>query len=264
MGSVTVTEEAVAKLNEYSSIIRESNAEIKEECDSLARIFDENKDSLGAHSDSIDALIEEARRIAAEASDTMRNLSLKLTKAAAIRKAHLELDRYSGKSSVGTPSPEASFARDVEGLRGTMDIGPGSAGVQQLSGAHKDVQKQEDSGYESHHIPAQSVLKEYGVDTNEWPTIALTKEDHAKTDSYRGKQKHKTEYIFGGGSTDTYKKEAIDLMNRPGGFFDLVRDEVLNIKAACGDKYDGAIDQYLKRIVEYVQKHGVPTKKLNT
>lgn len=45
MSSVTVTEEAVAKLNEYSSIIRESNAEIKEECDSLARIFDENKES---------------------------------------------------------------------------------------------------------------------------------------------------------------------------------------------------------------------------
>ena len=261
MGSMTVTEEAVAALKQLSTTILDEMNATDEAYKSLTATYEANSDKLGAHSDSIKALLNDVEYTAKEAFVPLKYLSLKLSKAAALRTVHIETDSYASIHDISPAMEKEGFKTDIAGLRGTLDIGPGAAGVQQLSGAHKDVQKKEEKGYESHHIPSQAVLKEYGVDTNEWPTIALTKEDHAKTDSYRGKQRKTTEYVFSGGKSEPYKKEAAELLGRPGGLFELVRDEILNIKAACGDKYDSAIDEYLKRIVEYVNKHGIPKKK---
>lgn len=260
MGSITVSEESVAMLESLASKIGEIKTEIDAQINSTIVIYDENKDSLGAHSSDIYALLEDMKTIEEDASKVMNLLSLKISKACMIRKSHIENNRYKSGSSASTSLEVAGFKKDVEGFRGTLDIGSGASGITQLSGAHKEVQKKEGMGYESHHIPSKAALQEFGVNTDEWPTIALTKEDHAKTDSYRGKQRKTTKSVFDGKTSDTYKKETIDMIDRPGGFFELVRDEILNIKEACGDKYDGAIDDYLKNIEEYVSKHGIPQK----
>lgn len=94
--------------------------------------------------------------------------------------------------------PEYTFRLDPWGfeyaqfelgvLRETLELTDRDPSVLQLGGFHGDVKKNEQkkaSGYESHHIPAQSV---FSVCADELPAIALTNEDHKKTDSYAGKR----------------------------------------------------------------------------
>ena len=40
--------------------------------------------------------------------------------------------------------------------------------------------------------------------------------------------------------------------------FDLIRIELWNIRDQCGHRYDGAIQQYLDALEEYVKLHGLP------
>lgn len=147
---------------------------------------------------------------------------------------------------------------DLEGLKESLSLSEGNLGTNQLAGIYKDIKP---SGYERHHIPSVGALKAFGVDTKSWPTILLTKDDHAKTDSYREKQRSKYDSIFPDDKrSDTYKDSAIELMNRDGGFVELVRDEIYNIREQCGEKYDGAISQFLDVLKDHILKHGIPRK----
>lgn len=56
--------------------------------------LDDNSGGLGAHEADIRELIEELKGLLDEGNKKMLILMLKLTKAAAIRKAHLEENRY--------------------------------------------------------------------------------------------------------------------------------------------------------------------------
>lgn len=257
---VHITPEVIEQMKTLAENIAETTEELENTVSSLLSVYEENQDGLGAHSDSILDLLFDLKRIANEAYAPCAKLSLKLVKAAMIRQKHLEDNVYAG---VGGGSREIeSFVTDATGLKETMSLGKGDSGTKQLAGPHEQTRKEDGPGYESHHIPSAAVLKQFGIDTDKWPTIALTAEDHAKTDSYRGKQQKKTKSIFpdapAGG---TYKEEATELLERGGGFFELVRDEIYNIREQCGDKYDGAIAKFLDEMVEYVKKHGVPKKK---
>lgn len=148
-------------------------------------------------------------------------------------------------------------------MRETLELTEGDPSVLQLGGFHGDVKKNEQKkagGYESHHIPAQSV---FSVCADELPAIALTKEDHKKTDSYAGKQGHRFKPILPGVQEQgTYKEEVIsDIDGGAPGFISVVRAEIYNIKDQFGSKYDGALGQYLDALSEYIAKNGIPKTK---
>ena len=147
---------------------------------------------------------------------------------------------------------------DIVSISKDLELTDGDPKTTQLGGLHKDVQGQID-GFESHHIPAQSVQD---VNPRDLPTIALSKEDHAQTDSYRWKSNREYEPFLPDGLDDhpTYKQEAEEMIDS-GKYTDLVRDELYNIRDATGHKYDGAIKQYLNELSNMIAKDGIPKSK---
>ncbi len=148
-------------------------------------------------------------------------------------------------------------------LQETLELTNGEEGYHQIGGLHKDVRKtitsQGIKGYESHHIPAQSIQAE---NARELPTIALTKEDHSLTDTYRGKS-NRTIIAFNPEDQDSfapYKEEAKALID-DGKYVDLVRDELYNIKDTCGNRYDEGIRQYLEQTKKMIEEKGIPETK---
>lgn len=143
-------------------------------------------------------------------------------------------------------------------LQDELELTDGDPDIPQLGGIHKNVRGKIE-GFESHHIPAQSVQD---VNANELPTIAITEDDHRLTDSYRGKSNRKYKPFLPDGSDSriSYKNEAEALIE-DGNYVDLVRDEVYNIRDRFGHKYDGAIKQYLSAMAKMIDEKGVPKKK---
>lgn len=261
-GEWAVTEDSVDKLKQLSGALGEVTNNLKNSISTLKDSFSDNVSGLGAHSDDIAALIENMNNLIFDTEVIVNKMSFKILKAAAVRQAHIDNNPYYSQDQGRVSLEVASFVTDIGGIKSTMSLGEGDFAVKQLAGIHKEVQKNDGPGFESHHIPSAAALKEFGIDIKNWPTIALTKEDHAKTDSYRYKQQRSTEPFFRDAPKNgTYKEESVKLLDRPGGLFELVRNEIYNIREQCGDKYDGAISQYLDQIVEYVKKHGVPNRK---
>ena len=264
MSNMAVSEEAIESLKSLVTSISECLEMISGEVNVLKSAYFENESGLGAHSDTIGKLIEDLEALSKDSENLGKRLGLKLSKAAVIRQAHREKNPYSttaDSSSSGNLAVD-SFVADMGGLKTTMSLGSGDPGTKQMGGPYNTVARKDGPGYEAHHIPSAAALKEFGIDTKNWPTIALTSEDHAKTDSYRSKQRRVSEPFFPDSPPNSaYKDEAVELMGRGGGFFELVRDEILNIREQCGDKYDEGISQYIDSVVEYVKKHGVPTRK---
>lgn len=259
-GEWNVSQESIETMKKLSFAMTDTVQKLEKDLRELSDRFEENEKGLGAHSADILSLITDMEGLTKEAGTAVNKLSFKLLKSAAVRQGHIDKTPY--KKSGGNDLAASSFITDMAGLKSTMSLGEGSTSVKQLGGIHKKVRKEDGPGYESHHIPSAAALKQFGIDTDEWPTIALTNEDHAKTDSYRGKQSKKYKpFLPGEADGGTYKEEAIELLDRGGGFSELVRDEIYNIREQCGDKYDGAIAQYLDEVTEYVKKHGVPTRK---
>lgn len=143
-------------------------------------------------------------------------------------------------------------------LKDDLELTDGDSEVPQLGGLHKSVRSQL-SGFESHHIPAQSVQAEKA---DELPSIAITAEDHHLTDSYRGKSHRKYSSFLPDDNNDTpsYKQEAQSMIEN-GDYMDLVRDELYNIREHFGHKYDGAIKQYLNAMAKMIAEKGVPDTK---
>lgn len=257
-----VSVDAIEALKQHAGALENLIGKFDNDINEIERAYSENAGGLGAHSEDIEALIEELKDILKDCHPQLQKLSLKMAKSAMIRQAHIDASVYKKVSTSTGNLAVDSFVTDVAGLKSTMSLGEGDSETKQLAGVHKQVRQKDGPGFESHHIPSAAALKQFGIDTDGWPTIALTKEDHAKTDSYRGKQSKKGQSIFPDApQSGTYKEESVEMIARGGGFFELVRDEILNIREQCGDKYDGAIAQYLDEIVAYVKKNGVPQKK---
>lgn len=94
MGEWTVTEEAIAALESMAAQLQTLAAEMKQETQNLKDCYEENQDGLGYHSPKIQALIEEVGLTEEEASRPVMKLVLKLTKAALIRRGHIETNTY--------------------------------------------------------------------------------------------------------------------------------------------------------------------------
>ena len=108
--------------------------------------------------------------------------------------------------------------------------------VIQLGGAHKDV-KGAVPGYESHHMPANSVSP---LSEGKGPAIAMIKGDHERTASYGNSAK-----------ANAYRQLQADLI-RQGDFRAAQQMDIQDIQEKFGSKYDDAIQQMLK----YSQEQG--------
>lgn len=100
--------------------------------------------------------------------------------------------------------------------------------VIQRGGAHGEVQGQ--AGYESHHMPANSVSP---LETNKGPAIAMQVDDHRLTASWGNSREARA-----------YRAKQAELIEQ-GGFRDAQRMDIEDVRAKFGDKYDAAIKQMM-------------------
>lgn len=150
----------------------------------------------------------------------------------------------------------------IQSIRKSLELTTGDPAVYQSGGYYGRIRQALSSrrilGYEVHHIPSKAVVKKWGS-TYSLPAIALLKEDHVKTDSFRYKSRIKhASFLPDVTVSSSYieqAKERIEIAQ----LFDLIRIELLNIRDQCGHKYDGAISQYLDALEEYVLKHDYPS-----
>lgn len=289
-----VTEESIKAMEDLGKNINETLKSIKSEYQQLMNLYEENKDGLGYHSNSIFHLIQDIGLLEQDANQYAVQLIKKLIQSAAIRRVHLETNMYGGKtggssasagvivgsskygsstkksssdgaaqgSSINSNSDSAAYTKhvlhEINTLEDTLGLTEGEAGVLQMGGFHGQVKKdvaKKAAQFESHHIPSQGVLAD---NPNNLPTIAISREDHKLTDSYAGKQKKRYQSMFPDISeSEAYKLGVIKEINE-GHFIEIVRDEIYNIREQCGNKYDGGIKQYLEALREYIRKYGVP------
>ena len=157
------------------------------------------------------------------------------------------------------PNAVDSFITDINGIKDTMSLSDTNTASVDMAGPYSSLPSS--SEYERHHIPSKAALQKFGVDTDNWPCICLENEDHKMTDSYRGKQKrHTNSFLPDSPKSKSYKEETIDMIDCPGGFADLVRDEIYNIKNACGNKYDHSISQFIDVLCDHIKKYGIPKR----
>lgn len=149
---------------------------------------------------------------------------------------------------------------EIEDLRANLNLTSGQADIPQLGGYHRDVQKHGGDGYESHHIPAQSVQI---TDANWLPTISITEEDHALTPSYRGKSKRAyNSFVPKSWEPVTYRQSVSNkLRDGSSGYIHALKNEVLELKAVTGNKYDGGISAFLDAVLDMLSTRGIPRAK---
>lgn len=182
--------------------------------------------------------------------DQIRNLQAKLAQL----EAYLSDSGQSSNSgsSGGTVSLTDRALFELEVLRDDLELTDGAPDVPQLGGAYGDI-RGVIPGFEAHHIPSRAVQD---APAAALPAIAISAQDHALTDSYRGRQNHVFRSQLSG-EGDTYRNEAAGLI-RDGDYMQLVRFELLNIRDRCGHRYDGAISQYLDALKAYIETNGIP------
>lgn len=146
---------------------------------------------------------------------------------------------------------------ELEVLRSDLELGTGDPNVPQLGGAYGTICGVI-PGFEAHHIPSNAIQ---GASKNKLPAIALTANDHAMTDSYRGRQNRILKSLLYSG-TETYREATANMIDS-NEYIKLVRFELLNIRQICGHKYDGAISQYLDALKEYILLYGIPISNHN-
>lgn len=161
------------------------------------------------------------------------------------------------------PSEEAQIRQrtvfEITALKNSLELSDGDPSVVQVGGAYRDVKKSVDSTlYEVHHIPPQSVFAD---SFDALPTIAMLKQDHEKTSSYRGKMNKTYQPHFPSEVAHLQHKHGItDLINH-GLLAEAIRNEIYEIRDTFGSKYDGALQHYLDSMVEYITENGMPKSK---
>lgn len=142
----------------------------------------------------------------------------------------------------------------------SMELTDGDPAFTQLGGPYSQVKKQlTGTKYEAHHIPPQSVFAE-GL-RDKLPTVAITKDDHGRTSSYRGRMGAKKEPLLPGGPPPQKHKDLVlDALNQ--GFLpEMVRNEVYEFRRDYGTRYDGGLKQYIEAMIEFVKTNGVPATR---
>ena len=149
---------------------------------------------------------------------------------------------------------------EIETLREDLELGRGEEGYAQLGGYHKDVKRQDPTGYESHHIPSQGAQDE---DAAMLPTISITHENHKHTSSFAGRQSKTYHSVFSPNAPQkTYKEAIIQNLEQGGpGYIDSVRNELLDLRSATGHRYDGGVSAYLDAVIDMLSTRGIPKAK---
>lgn len=168
---------------------------------------------------------------------------------------------------------------ELASLKDMLDLTDGDPAVVQAGGAYCDVKENVDSSiYEVHHIPPRSVFTDH---PRYLPCIAMLKADHEQTSSYAGRmgkkylpyfkkvlleqceekkikvKKSTIPYLKDERPLETHK-QVIKNVLAESQFAEAVRNELFEIREAFGEKYDGAIAQYLDALQEYIINNGVP------
>lgn len=99
--STTVTQESISALTNMGTQLEQLAAKIHQETGKLRSAYEENKDGLGPHSESILKLLEEVEGAESAASIPVKKLVLKLTRAAVIRQDILNKNRYTSSQTKG-------------------------------------------------------------------------------------------------------------------------------------------------------------------
>ena len=89
-----VTPEAVAALEGTAARLEELSGAIHAETGKLRSVYEENESGLGYHSADIGQLLEYLESIEQEAKGPVLKLVLKLTRASAVRRAHIDNNPY--------------------------------------------------------------------------------------------------------------------------------------------------------------------------
>ena len=96
--SWATTEEGVKSIESCKNSLEGAMSALNGAYDRLQGVFDSNKDGLGPHAESIQAVLDEVNESQGTASNGVKKLVLKLTKAATIRNAIIGNNRYGGRS----------------------------------------------------------------------------------------------------------------------------------------------------------------------
>lgn len=94
----TTTEEAIQAFTTLATSLDEAVLELKAAHATLQSSYETNKEGLGYHSESIQNLLDELVAIEEDATNPVKKLVLKLTRAAAVRCRNKEKNVYGGKS----------------------------------------------------------------------------------------------------------------------------------------------------------------------
>lgn len=168
--------------------------------------------------------------------------------------------RYAKASNDEDMVARTSAMFEIETLREDMELQNEDIKFAQIGGYHKYVQKLEPQGYESHHIPAQTVQAENG---KLLPALAIAKEDHKLTSSYGGKQGKTYHSVFPNFVPETKYKYSVSQKLEQGGsgYIELIKAELLDLRIATGHRYDGGISAYLDAVIDMLATHGIPKVK---
>lgn len=132
MSSYTVTPESVQSLLVTAATVKEYKEKSKAEYEKLLEAYASCKNGLGAHSEEILKLLMEAKTDIDAGSVLLDRLSFKLSKAAALRQAHIDTDNYrkSGAGAVATGiAAGAAVGGAVGAAAGAVSGGGVSAGA---------------------------------------------------------------------------------------------------------------------------------------
>lgn len=234
----------------------------------LLAVYQSLSDTLGVHEAEFYEMILSVKRAKDVSCEAVAAISEILTRAAD------KIERYvglysadSGSRIENTPTEALNEPQgdellvvrtiiELAALRYSLELTDGDPCVMQLGGAYRDVKKSADSAlYEAHHIPPQCVFdeKRYAL-----PAIAMLKEDHAKTSSFRWRMNKAYQSIFPDDNTHArYKESVLELLSR-GMLAEAVRNEVYEIRESFGARYDSALRQYLDYLTEYLITRGIP------
>lgn len=265
MDNIKVTMEAVQAGRYLAEELEELYHELVESIVLVKQTFEENKNGLGRHADSIYQLVNRLEQDT-KTNREVRKLAKKLQLTSAVRQTHIEGTfpmSAVGEATTIALSDEQRIRRrtvfEITTLKNSLELSEGDSSVVQRGGAYRDVKKCVDSTlYEVHHIPPQSVFAD---SFKALPAIAMLKQDHAKTSSYKGKMNKTYQPYFPDDVVYPKHKLGVKDLIGQGLLAEAMRNEIYELRAMFGSKYDGAIKEYLNSMIEYISGNGGPNVK---
>ena len=259
--------ESAQALRTLAGQIPDAMSDILSDTEELLTAYRSLCGTLGVHEESFLELVESVARACETGQEAILRIPGLLIATAENIEAYVRsqpqaVAPQASASSVPPMTEEQLVGRTVlefEALAESLELTDGDPGILQLGGPYSAVKKQVDSRlYEVHHIPPKAVFSDsrYAL-----PAIAMRREDHAKTSSFRARMRKSHESFLPG--TAPYPKHADtirDLVGK-GMFAESVRNEIFEIRDAFGTRYDGAIRAFLQTMCQYISANGIPELK---